>query len=245
MAKKQTPGKGGAKGMHHGHTYKETCMCAICKSKRKKLDPSQGFSLPPLFERKDTTHEYVAVVTYKGINEGNYTGTFSAEKGEMVFVIGGVTKVFDCPDHEVSEVRTIVHTINEDVLTVLIPRKQQTPLTAETVNQFTTTNEQTVNKKVSASIETATAQKTPIDKGVPETSPTNGNDVRVNDCETHSRGSASLSGEITITEETYAVMNSVGGKLVFTFKLQKGFDHDKFVNDLVNRSIVFYCNNLK
>lgn len=35
MATKKSK-QGGVKGMHNGHTYKETCMCAMCKRIRKK-----------------------------------------------------------------------------------------------------------------------------------------------------------------------------------------------------------------
>lgn len=221
MAKKLTPGKGGAKGMHHGHAYKETCGCIICKSKRKKENTSVSDNVvrnitalnEPVFERKDTPHEYVAVITYKGIAEDNYTGSFDSEKGEIVFVVDGkYKKVFDCKDHDVNmpERRGIISTIEGDVLTVLIPKKQ-TPLTTETVNEFPHEEEKPIER---------TEEKTeqPVEP--------------------------SLRGEIVITPQTFDVMNLTGVKLAKRFNLQRGFDHNKFMNELVNAAVIHFCKSL-
>lgn len=253
MAKKQTPGKGGAKGMHHGHVYKETCGCAICKSKRKKMQLGEVITDPgepdkvvvrdaPTFERADTIEDYIAKITFKGINYNNCKGVFDHEKGHMVFHVEGFApKIFECKDNDVNEAGTnIISSFSEDTLTVCIPRKQ-VPLTTETLNQFPQgepieikRNEQTENK---------TAPEKTADATTNQSKQTGNEDVS-KQSETPTQ-KTSLSGEITITEETYGVMNANLFKLVKAFGLKGGYGHAKFMNDLANRAIVFYCNNLK
>lgn len=244
--KKTTPGKGGAKGMHHGHAYKETCKCAICTSKRKKLNAAppvfDPFVKPPFnkvmihkgdegkpvpkFERKEFPAEYHAIVTYPGINPDNTKIVLDTDKKEVFFDIDGYKKVFPVPELDQDATMKILHTFSGDVLTVMVARVP-VPLTNETAHLFS--KDEPVKVEHNAPEETKNSE--PEKSNVAE-SGTKENPVF-------------LSGEIEITEETYGVMNVNGVKLARAFNLQKGFDHGKFINDLTNRAIVFYCLNLK
>lgn len=68
MAKKENKKSGGKKGMHHGHAYKETCMCALCKRKHKKpatqtvvtIDPEVVKpALPEVVVNDETVMSYI------------------------------------------------------------------------------------------------------------------------------------------------------------------------------------------
>lgn len=240
MAKKLTPGKGGAKGMHKGHAYKPECMCAICKSKRKKLSsentdkvidvngkpliiPQVVEKTVPVFHQTVVNEtEYRIDVTYKGITKDNYVGEYDADKKELTVTIDNkFKKTFVLKNAD--EVQDVVTNISGDVLTILIPRKQVVELNDKTIEKFADAvqPEQEIKRE---------PKKEPVQEKTEQAKEPE---------------PVSLQGDIIITDETFRVMNSKGGQLSRAFNLQAGFDHGKFMNELVNRSIVYYCNALK
>lgn len=245
MAKKLTPGKGGAKGMHHGHAYKETCGCAICKSKRKKISLGAGEngevitdpktleqfsetmkqnSVVPTFETKHEKTQYVFHISYPGINGNNSEVTLDVKEKTLTVVVDKkFRKVFSVKD--VPENGNVVANAANDVLVIIAERAE----TQQTEDQPVLSNE-TINQFAHAVLPEQEIKREPVQEKTEQ--PKEPEPV-------------SLQGDIIITDETYAVMNSKGGHLAKVFQLKAGFDHGKFMNELVNRAIVFYCNNLK
>lgn len=213
MAKKLTPGKGGAKGMHKGHAYKENCQCVICKAKRKKQVGSNDSpdTVTPQYILTPEQDQYVLKVTYPGISTENTKGEFDGENFKVII---------DEKFHRTFVLKNcnsdkVVTQINGDTLTVMVAKnatEEQPSLTTETVNEFPKGEEQEIVRN-------------------PEDKPQQPEKDEVN-----------LKGEITIEDSTYQVMREHVVKLRGAIPET---DHNKFMNELVNKAIVTYCKTLK
>lgn len=268
--KKETPGKGGAKGMHNGHAYKEDCKCVICKNHRKKLVLGAGengevitdekklseFSdamkkAIPTFETKHTPEQYRIDIIYPGITKDLYKGFLDTEKKELFVTIAArYKKTFQLPELDTDLSGSTIANINDEVLTLLIPRKIPV-LSSETINQFphAIQNEQTVNKETPQADSTKTQEKPqeqPQTTQTKESSNDNsGSNNGTNGNSDNSNNEKTLTGDVTINEVTYSVMKEHGVKLATRYQLKPGFDHNKFINDLANDAIIYFCKNLK